>query len=259
MSAFDAIASEFERNRTLPAHVPLAIRQALKEHGCEDPALPTLEIGCGSGRIGSHFSDAGDRYVGLDLSLGMLREFDRKVSRRKPNLVCGDGSLLPFGDGAFASVLMLHLTAAERARAMLMEAVRVLAKAGVLAVGGTVAPPDGVDARMRARLNELLDATGMGRRAGTGIAAETWLGERCSVRTDVVASEWTAERSPQEFILRKKSAAPFAALPAGVRDCVLSSLAAWAEERIGPLTAHHAGTYRFILKLYRFGGAAGHG
>ena len=40
-----------------------------------------LEIGCGTGRIGSQFTAAGDNYLGVDLSLGMLREFQQKRPR----------------------------------------------------------------------------------------------------------------------------------------------------------------------------------
>src|SRR5207248_7977241 len=63
-------------------------------------ALPIslLEVGCGTGRIGAEFGVAGDNYLGLDLSIGMLREFQRKETAGQPNLVYADGCQLPFHD-----------------------------------------------------------------------------------------------------------------------------------------------------------------
>ena len=39
-------------------------------------------MGCGTGRIGAQFNAAGDNYFGLDLSIEMLREFQRKKFAR---------------------------------------------------------------------------------------------------------------------------------------------------------------------------------
>ena len=126
MNTFDHVARRFEQHRPLPSHVPIAIRHALHEHAGIDGAAPILEIGCGTGRIGSQFTAAGDNYLGVDLSLGMLREFQQKDLVPEPTLVCADGCLLPFGDSIFRAVLMVHLTAVRNWRALLLEALRVL-------------------------------------------------------------------------------------------------------------------------------------
>ena len=132
------------------------IRHALHEHAGIDGAAPILEIGCGTGRIGSQFTAGGDNYLGVDLSLGMLREFQQKNLMPEPTLVCADGCLLPFGDSIFRAVLMVHLTAVRNWRDLLLEALRVLEPDGVLAIGLIEGPPDGVDMAMRSRLNELI-------------------------------------------------------------------------------------------------------
>src|SRR5262245_19141139 len=140
MSSFDLVASRFERYRALPSHVPAAIRQALHADGGIDPAGRILEVGCGTGRSGAQFSAADEHYFGLDLAIEMLREFHRKKPEWRPNLVHGDGCLLPFGDGVFTAVLMMHVAAAGNWRALLTEAQRVLRRGGVLAIGKTQAP-----------------------------------------------------------------------------------------------------------------------
>ena len=117
MNSFDVVANSFERYRALPSHVPVAIRQALHEHGGIDARARLLEVGCGTGRIGAQFNAAGDNYFGLDLSMKMLREFGGKKFARRPNLVHADGCRLPFGDQMFTAILMVHVLAATSAGA----------------------------------------------------------------------------------------------------------------------------------------------
>jgi predicted TPR repeat methyltransferase len=72
-SAYDTAAPAFDRHRALPDGVPQAIRAAVvAATGAPSPRL--LDLGAGAGRIGRPFVAAGDDYVGIDLSLGMLRE-----------------------------------------------------------------------------------------------------------------------------------------------------------------------------------------
>ena len=156
-------------------------------------------------------------------------------------------------DGTFDAVIMVHLTV-RNWRALLEEALRVLRKDGVLAIGRAEGPPEGVDARMRSRLNELIIGRGQTRRSPDRRAAAEWLAAKCSHSVEIIAAEWTVERTPREFILRKQSAAEFASLPASVRETALQSLADWAEQSIGPLDTPLNERHHFSLKLYRFEG-----
>ncbi|MFL5258877.1 MAG: class I SAM-dependent methyltransferase, partial [Hyphomicrobiales bacterium] len=156
MNAFDVVASRFERYRVLPAGVSAAVRRALQEHGGLTPGSPLLEVGCGTGRIGEEFCIAGDDYVGLDSSMGMLQEFRRKDLPQTPALIQADGGHLPFRDRAFDAVLMVQLLTARNWPRLLAEAHRILQEQGVLAIGKTEGPPGGIDARMRERLETLI-------------------------------------------------------------------------------------------------------
>src|SRR5215470_4333227 len=101
-AGYDAAAAAFDRHRALPDQVPAAIRAAvLAAVGIPSPCL--LDLGAGTGRIGRAFVAAGDDYVGVDLSLGMLREFARYAA--PPPLAQADGEHLPFGDATFDAVL----------------------------------------------------------------------------------------------------------------------------------------------------------
>src|SRR5687767_5904465 len=104
MSAYDAVAPDFDSHRALPSGVPEAIRVAVLRCTSAHPRL--LDLGAGSGRIGWPFAAAGDDYVGIDLSWGMLREFAQRAGGKgsAPRLVQADGRQLPFPDAMFDAV-----------------------------------------------------------------------------------------------------------------------------------------------------------
>ena len=123
-SRFDRAAATFGRYRALPPGVPEAIRRAIFHPGFHPSAHKTragdpgshpsahktragdpgwsaaparssarvLDLGAGTGRIGKAFVDANDSYVGIDLSLAMLREF--LSGSRAARLVQGGGQRL---------------------------------------------------------------------------------------------------------------------------------------------------------------------
>ncbi len=252
MSSFDLVANRFERYRALPSEVPVAIRQALRAHGGIDTADRLLEVGCGTGRIGAQFNAAGDNYFGLDLSIEMLREFQRKNFARGGNLLRADGCLLPFGDRIFTAVLMMHVLAAGNWRGLLAEAQRVLQSGGVLAIGKTEPPPEGIDATMRNRLAELIAGMGIAAPLPDRSAVREWLRARSSRHIEIRPVRWTLDRTPREFFLRKRTAARFGSLPAEVRETALRSLADWTERSIGPLDRPFSETHHFCLELHWF-------
>jgi ubiquinone/menaquinone biosynthesis C-methylase UbiE len=252
MNTFDRVAESFEQHRPLPSHVPIAIRRALHEHAGIDGSARILEIGCGTGRIGAPFIAARDNYVGVDLSLPMLHEFQRKDLGPDARLVCADGCLLPFTDSSFRAVFMVHLSAVHNWRVLLSEARRVLEPDGVLATGLIEGPPDGIDAAMRNRLNELIANAGITGRSPGRRAASDWLAAKCSRHLSSVTAVWTVGRSPRQFLRRKLTGARFMSLAANVRQAALQSLADWAEQSIGPLDRATDERHHFSLKLYWF-------
>jgi ubiquinone/menaquinone biosynthesis C-methylase UbiE len=259
MSAFDLVADRFECHRALPGHVPVAIRRALHEHGAIGTAARLLEVGCGTGRIGAQFAAERDNYFGVDLSMAMLREFHRKNVARTPALVQADGCFLPFDDQVFDAVLMVHLLTVRNWRALLAEAHRVLQRGGVLGIGKTQGPPEGLDATMRNRLDELVAGMGITEpipdRGGMG----EWLRARSSRYIEITPAHWTVDRTPREFFLRKQSAARFASLPADVREAALRLLAEWTEHNIGPLDTSLSEPHDFRLELYWLQGGSRNG
>jgi ubiquinone/menaquinone biosynthesis C-methylase UbiE len=254
MSVYDAAAPTFERHRGLPDGVPEAIRALVLE--AVDASSPRLlDLGAGTGRIGIPFIAAGDDYVGVDLSFGMLSEFMRRAAActAAPRLLQADGEGLPFADASFDAIMMIQVFGGLRGwRRVLTEARRVLRGAGVLVLGRTLAPPEGLDARMKQQLALLLDEIGApAGRTNTRQDAQGWL-EREARGTRLVAATWTARRTPRGFIERHGTGARFSALPQPVKEEAMRRLADWAATAFGSLDAASVELNEFELQLFRF-------
>jgi hypothetical protein len=113
-------------------------------------------------------------------------------------------------------------------------------------------PDDGIDARMKTRLAEIL--------AGMDIHpyldkprddAMAWLASSLPAPIVLTAAAWLAERTPRGFLERHSRGARFSILPEPVKQDALRRLAAWATEQWGHLDAVRAETYRFELTIHR--------
>ena len=96
----------------------------------------TLEIGCGEGRIVREMAARGHRVVGLDASASLVRA--ARAEDPASAYVCGDGTRLPFVDGAFDAVIAYNAlqtmsASGDMARAV-REAGRVVRAGGALCI-----------------------------------------------------------------------------------------------------------------------------
>jgi SAM-dependent methyltransferase len=244
----------FDRHRALPEGAVQAIRAAVLA-AIDAPRPRLLDLGAGTGRIGWPFVAAGDDYVGVDLSFGMLRAFRQRIGGggAAPRLVQSDGQLLPFGDATFDAVLLVQVFGGlDGWRRLLAEARRVLRPKGTLIVGRSVAPEDGVDARMKRQLARLLAeidvAPGLNARDG----AQRWLESTAHDVARVVAATWVAPRTARGFLDRHRTGARFSALPEAVKAEALGKLAVWAAASFGSLDAVSRERHAFELGIYRF-------
>ena len=253
MSTYDAVAQTFDRHRALPDGAVQAIRNAVLA-AVAAPRPRLLDLGAGTGRIGWPFVAAGDDYVGVDVSFGMLRAFRKRIGR--PNglaLVQSDGQLLPFADAAFDGVLLVQVFGGLRGwRRLMAEARRVLTPAGTLIVGRTLAPEDGVDARMKHHLALLLDEMRVAPGVNARDEVQRWLDATATAATCVIAATWDAERTPRGFLERHRTGARFSTLPDPIRADALGKLATWATGTFGSLDAAHCEPHRFELRTFKF-------
>lgn len=254
MSAYDVVAPSFDSYRALPAGVPEAIRAAvLKVTGA---SARLLDLGAGSGRIGWPFVTAGDHYVGIDLSSGMLREFARRAAQGhfSLRLVQADGRQLPFQDATFDAVMLIQVFGGLRGwRRFITEARRVLRPAGAMLVGRTRMPPGGLDARMKQRLATILIELGVQQeRMNARDDIAQWLKLESDGSESVTAATWTANRTPRGFIERHSSGARFSVLPAPIKEQAMRELGASAVAAFGSLDAAHAESHAFELQVFKF-------
>lgn len=198
--------------------------------------------------------ESGDRYVGVDASFPMLAEF--AGHSRSAALMQADGGALPFPDGVFDLVLLMHvLSSLQNWRNLLGETVRVLKPGGFVAVGHIAGSIAGVDARMKRQLNYILEALGFILRDAKKARQEPleWLHAGASQRTQVTAASWTAQRTPREFLDRHRTGARFSSLPVKIQEQSMKELSVWAKKAFGSIDNALEEEFSFLLHIFRIG------
>jgi ubiquinone/menaquinone biosynthesis C-methylase UbiE len=255
-SRFDPVASSFDRHRALPDEVAQEIRRAIL--ATVTPARPRLlDIGAGTGRLGLSFVQAGDDYVAADLSLGMLREFMRKAHDGRCGtslLVQANGEQLPFRDRSFDAVMLVQIFGGMQGwRRLIGEARRVLRQSGVLLMGRSLIPPDGIDEQMKRCVQGLFAEMSLPLQwQSTRENVRQWLEATAAQSTRIIAATWRTNRTPRDFLDRRSSGAQFSMLPAAVKSEVLEKLSVWAAKSFGSLDAVFTERHEFELRAFKF-------
>lgn len=256
-SVYDATAASFERYRGLPPSVVGSIRSAIRNTAHLPDQARVLDLGAGTGRIGKAFLAAGDFYVGVDSSLGMLQEFATKSEFRESKtslLAQAEGHQLPFNNASFDLVLLMQVLNSANWRPMLDECRRVLRAGGIVAVGHTKSPESGVDAQLKRELTAILEDMRVAwhqprewRRQ-----ALAWLEDVSERHWHREAARWKVSTSAEEFLSRHQTGAKFAALPLAVQQESLAKLRAWAETNFGSVNADFEEHHSFDLDIFEF-------
>jgi ubiquinone/menaquinone biosynthesis C-methylase UbiE len=256
-SVYDTAASTFERYRSLPSTVVESIRSAIRNTAHLPDQARVLDLGAGTGRIGKAFLAAGDFYVGVDSSLGMLQEFSTKPEFRESKtslLAQAEGNQLPFKNAVFDLVLLMQVLNSANWRPMLDECRRVLRPGGIVAVGHTKSPESGVDAQLKRQLAAILEAMQVPwheprewRRQ-----ALAWLKDVSVHHWHREAARWKVTTSAEEFLSRHRTGAKFAALPLAVQQESLAKLRTWAETTFGSVNTSFDEQHSFELSSFEF-------
>jgi ubiquinone/menaquinone biosynthesis C-methylase UbiE len=259
MSAYDKNARTFDRYRPLPEGVSEAIRTVVLRSCNADLRPRVLDLGAGTGRVGLSFVRAGDNYTGADLSLEMLLEYRRRSCSEDsttPNLVLADGEYLPFSDAIFDVIMLIQVIGGAGGwQALVTESKRLLRDGGILVIGQSLAPPEGVDNRMKKQLSALLQGLGVKPYHANSSRIDFWFECAAIFQERVIAAEWERNRTPREFLERQPTGARFSCLPPAVQGDALQRLSGWAAETFGSLDAVFSERYAFELRIFKFQGS----
>jgi len=149
---------------------------------------------------------------------------------------------------------MQVLSGAGDWRGLLDEARRVLRPGGFIIAGHTTMPVNGVDRRMKRRLNEILSYMGADPRRGRLRRDEAlhWLEAQALRHNHLLAASWNVDRTPAQFLERHRTGAQFSALPPEIQTAALDELIAWTVTEFGSLDAVFHEKHSFELDIFEF-------
>jgi SAM-dependent methyltransferase len=261
IASFDGQSGAFDGRAGLPEAACAAIAAAILDLGNLKPGDHLLECGAGTGQIGAWLAREAVSYVGFDLSEGMLDAFRSRLpagSTATVVLCDGDGRW-PAADGSVRVVFgarSFHLMSTEH---VVDETCRVAAPDGAaLIVGRVQRDRDGVAARMRRTLHQIMRARGFELRPGEAHAGQ--LLDACVARgatrlEDRVVASWTSAESPARSLRGWREKERVAGLhpPPAEKAAILDEVEAWARETFGALEPERASEDRFILQAVSIG------
>lgn len=254
--SFDGQAGDFDLRAGLPAGVAPQIAAALQDLAPAGSGV-ILDVGAGTGQLGEHLVRGRSRYVGMDVSIGMLAVFRRKLAAGGA-LVQGDaGAPWPIASGGVKLVFLSRAAHLLPPPVLVEEALRVAGPEGALIVfGGVESDPGSLRAILRREMRRLLAEHGVeARRAGDsrGRLAEALAergGEVLPVRT---AASWTVVHRAGDALAawRAKAGLGGRAVTPEIQDSVLRRLEDWIRERYGSLDVARDATERYELAAVR--------
>ncbi|HEX8150069.1 MAG TPA: class I SAM-dependent methyltransferase [Pyrinomonadaceae bacterium] len=255
---FDGQAGFFDRRTGLPDECCRAVAGKIVEMGAAHAGGLVVEVGCGTGQIGQWLVGPA-RYVGFDLSQGMLREFMRRLGSGESHaLIRADANATwPFADGAAGVIFSsraVHLLEPEHVAA---EIFRLASPGGAtVALGRVERTPGSVRERMAQEMNERLRRRGLkGRR---GERRNQRLFDACErlgaeILEPVPVAAWEASSSPRRSLDSWRSLTGLGGLPvsAETRAEVLGELEVWAAETFGGLDGEFEFEETYVLSPVR--------
>lgn len=236
---FDAQAAEFDRRVGLPEKDCRGIAAAVLSLAGAEAGDRVVEIGAGTGMMGRWFLDHPVRYVGLDLSRGMLEVFRRRAP--SASLVQADGARRwPLPDGSVRGVFSsraIHLLPLDH---VVEELFRVVEPGGALVLGWVEREPESVKARMSREMQRRLRERGFPARSAGSRRVLQACRERGGMELPkTVVARWPVRHTARQSLddWRSKEGLGGIVLPPGVQEEVLNELEAWAVEAFGGLDA----------------------
>jgi ubiquinone/menaquinone biosynthesis C-methylase UbiE len=260
---FDQQATRFDARAGVPQEAARATaRELIRLAGLTDGHV-VVDIGAGTGSLGSFVAGSGVRYIGLDISLPMLQTFASKLIEQpllssKTLLVAADADAdWPLVSGSTAVVFFsrsVHLLSQAH---VIQESLRVAHPEGAFLVIGRVRrSPESIRSLLREEMQRLLSLHRIAGKKGEEthrslIAALEAQGCRVQKPRKRTVATWTVEESPRASFdaWRSKEGLAGTLLPAPVQQAVLEELERWAKARFGSLQQVRAAQEHYDLTI----------
>lgn len=260
---FDGQAAVFEDRAGLPADLSRDIASAVLDIGAAGNDDLIVEIGPGTGQIGEWLGPP-MRYIGMDYSAGMLREFHRRLRGVPPGnrlLIQVDANATWPIDDRVARVVFssraLHLLEHEHVASEVFRIARP--PEATLIIGRVQRDHNSIRTRMAREMIERLRSHGFeGRR---GEQQNRKLVESCRRRGAKIAdpvsvAAWRVSTSPRQSVdswrcLKGLGGIP---VPTKIRHEILAELETWAEEEFGGLDQQMESEETYVLQALRVPG-----
>jgi ubiquinone/menaquinone biosynthesis C-methylase UbiE len=264
-ASFDLQADTFDRRAGLPVRHCQAIAQAVLRCAGARPGDLLLEVGAGTGMLGIWLARSPLRYMGVDLSYGMLAAFQQRSGGQvgPPRLLQADANHpWPLAEATVRIIFSsraLHLLDLAH---VVDESFRVAHPDGaVLIIGQMRRPADSLSSIMQQEMRRILCQYGFTGRDGKQhrrqlLAAFEHRGARGL--DPVVVVRWTVTRTPWQVLENWASKPGLAGLdlcPAAQR-VVLDELRRWAQAAFGDLHGVISYEEAYVLQGVRLSSTA---
>lgn len=253
---FNEQAGFFDQRAGLPTDCCRDIAKTAVEIGKAGPSDLVVEVGPGTGQIGQWFK-APVRYVGFDLSAGMLKEFRRRLGRDSDHctLIQADANTgWPVAHGAARVIFSsrtIHLLNHEQVAS---EVFRTASPAGAtLLLGRVQRDSDSVKERMAKEMIERLRAHGFEGRRRERLNRK--LLESCErlgaeILKTVCVAKWRVSATPRQSLdsWQRLSGLGGIPVPDTVRAEIFRELEVWSEGVFGGLDEEFEFEETYVLK-----------
>ncbi len=242
--AFDQAVSYYDQTRTDPVWVMDAVAESTMREAHITSASNVLEIGIGTGRMALPLLKLGLPVFGIDLSLAMMRELQKKMAGETARIAfCqADANALPFADSTFDGAYAVHVYhLVANWQYALRQALRVVKPRGSLLISYHHRRPDSPNRRLRQKLSELIEPFGIDTRRPGAQTSEELKSELEKIVADlkiVQVATWSESGTLAE-VLDQLEARIFSetwAIPPDIMARVMPHLRAWAQQELGDLS-----------------------
>jgi ubiquinone/menaquinone biosynthesis C-methylase UbiE len=254
---FDLQAETYDQRVGLPEQDCQAIVQAVLAMAQAQAEDVVLEIGAGTGLLGTWLALPLRCYIGLALSCGMLAAFRQRLSAHSgtPLLLQADGNAAwPLADATVRAIFSsrtLHLLDLAH---VVHESLRVARRDGAVVILGRVQRQDDhVAAVMQREMQRLLRQYGFQSRGGGQHQRQlltAYSQHGATVLEPVIAAQWTVTRTPWQSIADWHMKPGLGGIdpPPEVKRRILHDLCRWATVTFGDIQRAVTSKEAYVLQ-----------